>query len=150
MSRHLGTSATMQMAIGRAEQRRTSRAFGKEFVRTSSCRWDTGKTIREVLLPYGWERVPTWVCMIVHRQRGLFSSVYVDDIMMAGKKYNLESMWKKLMNKVDLETPTPFLDQVYLGCTQRECKPNQNLVDENRNIVESRISAGPTEKLPDS
>ena len=40
------------------------------------------------------------------------------------KKRNMAPMWKKLMKHVDLDEPTSFLDHVYLGCTQRECKPN--------------------------
>ena len=38
----------------------------------------------------------------------------------------------------------------YLGCTQRECKPNENIIKEYREIqmFESRICAGATEKLP--
>ena len=43
----------------------------------------------------------------------------------------------------------PFLDHVYLGCTQRECKPNEIMVDEYRKMCESRMSAGWTEKLPE-
>ena len=38
---------------------------------------------------------------------------------MAEEKHNLGPMWKKLMNDVDLDEPTSFLDHVYLGCTQR-------------------------------
>ena len=45
---------------------------------------------------------------------------------MTGKKQNMAPMWKKLMKTVDLDEPTSFLDHVYLGCTQRECKPNEN------------------------
>ena len=52
------------------------------------------------------------------------------------------------MKNVDLEKPTTILDQVYLGCTQRGCKPNKNLVDEDRKKFASRISGGATEKLP--
>ena len=53
------------------------------------------------------------------------------------------------MKHVDLGEPTSFLDHVYLGCTQRECKPNESMVDENRKMFESRSSAGASEKLPD-
>ena len=60
---------------------------------------------------------------------------------MGGKKNNLKPMWHKLMKQVDLEEPTPLLDQVYLGCTQRECKPNQKIVQENKTLIESLISA---------
>ena len=52
------------------------------------------------------------------------------------------------MKHVDLEKPTTILDQVYLRCTQRECKPNKNLVNEYRKKFASRISGGPTEKQP--
>ena len=41
---------------------------------------------------------------------------------LVGRKENLNPMWKKLMKLVDLGEPTSFLDRVYLGCTQRECK----------------------------
>ena len=54
------------------------------------------------------------------------------------------------MKHVALEKPTSFLDQVYFGCTQRECKPNRILVDEYRKMFKSRISEGATENMPDS
>ena len=74
-------------------------------------------------------------------------SVYVDAIKMAGKKHNMAPMWK-MMKNVDIDEPTSFLDREHLGCTQRELKPNQSIIDEHRNMFESRISAGATEKLP--
>ena len=73
------------------------------------------------------DRVPTWECLFVHRSQGLFLSVFV---MTSRKKQNLSSMWKKLVKLVDLGEPTSFIDHVYLGCTQRECKPNDNIIDQ--------------------
>ena len=67
---------------------------------------------------------------------------------MAGKNQNLAPMWKKLMKDVDNEEPTSFLDHVYSGCTQRECKPNEKIIGQYDKMFESRISAGATEKLP--
>ena len=55
-------------------------------------------------------------------KKGFFLSVYVDDIKLAGKKQNLDPMWKLLNKEVDLGEPTSFLDHVYLGCTQRQCE----------------------------
>ena len=52
------------------------------------------------------------------------------------------------MKDVDIEEPTSFLDHVYLGCTQRECKPNEKIIRQYNKMFESRISAGATEKLP--
>ena len=63
--------------------------------------------------------------MFAHRKQRSFLSVYVDDITMAEKKQKMPSMWKKLMKIVDNDEPTSFLDHVYLGCTQRECKPTE-------------------------
>ena len=56
-------------------------------------------------------------------------------------------MWKVLNKEVDLGEPTSFLDQVFLGCTQRQCGISKDIVDNYRIMFESRISAGATEKL---
>ena len=77
-----------------------------------------------------------------------YYSVCVDDIKLAGKKQNINPMWKVLNKEVDLGEPTSFLDHVYLGCTQRQCEISKDIVDNYRTMFESRISAGATEKLP--
>ena len=84
----------------------------------------------------------------VHREKGLFLSVYVDDIKLAGKKQNLDQMWKLLNKEVDLGEPTSFLDHENLGCTQRQCEISKDIVDNYRTMFESRISAGGADKLP--
>ena len=73
-------------------------------------------------------------------KKGLFLSVYVDDIKLAGKKQNIDPMWKVLNKDVDLGEPTSFLDHVYLGCTQRQCEVSKDIVDNYRTMFESRIS----------
>ena len=45
-----------------------------------------------------------------------FLSTYVDDIKMTGKT-SLTTMWDKLMSTVDVEEPTPIVDQGNWGCT---------------------------------
>ena len=77
------------------------------------------RQFEKVLLKHGWERVPNWECLFVHREKELVLSVYVDDIKLAGKKQNLDPMWKVIMKDVGLGEPTFFLDHVYLGCTQK-------------------------------
>ena len=96
------------------------------------------RQFEKVLLEHRWEKVFGW-------ERGLFLSVYVDDIQLAGKTENMEPTWKILMKDVE---PTSFLDHVYLGCTQRQCQISKDIVDNYRTMVESRISAGGLEKLP--
>ena len=72
----------------------------------------------------------------------------MDDITLAGKKQNINPMWKVLTKEVDLGEPTSFFDHVYKGCTQRQCEIRRDIVDNYRTMFESRISAGRTEKHP--
>ena len=58
----------------------------------------------KILLQRGWEKVSNWECLFVHRQKGLFLSVYVDDIKLVGEKQNIDPMWKVLNKEVDLKT----------------------------------------------
>ena len=87
------------------------------------------RQFEKILLTHGWEKIPDWECLFVHREKGLFLSVYVDDIKFAGKKQNLDPMWKLLNKEVDLGELTSFLDHVHLGCTQRQCEISKNTVD---------------------
>ena len=106
------------------------------------------RQFEKILLKHVWEKIPNFECLFVKREKGLFLSVYVDDMKLAGKKQNLDPMWKLLNKEVDLGEPTSFLDHVYLGCTQRQCEISKNNVDNYRTMFESRISAGGVEKLP--
>ena len=99
------------------------------------------RQFEKILLQHGWEKVSNWECLFVHREKGLFSSVYVDDIKLAGKKQNIDPMWKVFNKEVHLKEPTSFLDHVYLGCTQRRCEISKDSVDKYRAMFESRISA---------
>ena len=78
-----------------------------------------GKQFEKVLLKHGWEKIPNWECLFVHREKVLFLSVYVDDIKLVVKKQNLDPMWKFLMKDVDLGEPTSFFGHENMGCTQR-------------------------------
>ena len=75
------------------------------------------RQLEKILLKYGWEKVSNWERSFVHCEKGSFFSVYVDDIKLAGKKQNINPMWKVLNKEVDLGEPTSFFDHVYLGCT---------------------------------
>ena len=72
----------------------------------------------------------------------------MDDIKLAGKKQNIDPMWKLLNKEVDLGEPTSFVDHVCLGCTQRHCEKSKDIVDNYRAMFKSRLSAVRTEKLP--
>ena len=85
------------------------------------------KQSEKILLKHGWEKIQNWESLCVHREKGRFLSVYVDDIKLAGKKHNIDPMWKVRNKDVDLGEPTSFLDHVYLGCTQRKCEKTKIL-----------------------
>ena len=51
------------------------------------------------------------------------------------------------MKNVHIDEPTSFLDHVYLGCTRRECKPNETIIQRFSRMFNSRIIAGATEKV---
>ena len=74
--------------------------------------------------------------------------MHVDDIKLAGKKQNINPMWKVLNKEVDLGELTSFLDRVYLRCTQRQCEISRVIVNNYRTMFESRVSAGGVEELP--
>ena len=44
------------------------------------------RQFEKILLKHGWEKIPNWENLFVHRGKGLFLSVYVDDIKLAGKE----------------------------------------------------------------
>ena len=128
---------------------RSSGSSRRKCVGSPTCGTLMEETVRGRSLGTGkGEMYRTGMSFFVHRTQGLFLSVYVDDIKMAGREQNLGPTWKNLMKLVDLGEPTSFLGHVYLGRTQRECKPNETSIDEYRKIFESRSSAGATEKLP--
>ena len=92
------------------------------------------RQFEKILLQHSWGKVPNWECSFVHREKGLFLSMYVDDKKLAGKKQNIDQTWKVLNKEVDLGEPTSFLDHVYLGCTQRQCEISNDIVDNYRTI----------------
>ena len=44
------------------------------------------RQFEKLLLKHGWEKIPNWECLFVHREEGLFLSVYVDDIKIGWKE----------------------------------------------------------------
>ena len=67
------------------------------------------RQFEKILLEHGWEKVSKCECLFVHREKGLFLSVYVDDIKLAGKEQNIDPMWKVLNKEVDLGEPTSLI-----------------------------------------
>ena len=104
---------------------------------TPTCRAIMGKAVRGGLVGAWMDSPKTRINFIGTRGRP----------KNVGKKQNMAPMWKKSMKHVDLDEPTSFLDHVYLGCTQRVCKPNEITIEECRKMKESPISDGAAEKI---
>ena len=100
------------------------------------------------LLKYGWEKIPNWECLFVHREKGLFLSVYVDDIKMDGKKQNIDPMWKVLNKEVDLGEPTSWLGSCILGLHSKTMKQAKILWTITEPCLNCEFPQGGTEKLP--
>ena len=69
----------------------------------------------KILLKRGWEKMPNWECLFVHREKGLSLSVYVDDIKLAGKKQNLDPMWILLKKRSRFGRTNIFPGSCILG-----------------------------------
>ena len=108
-----------------------------------------GRQFEKILLKYGWEKVSNWECLFVHREKGSYLCMWMTSNWLERNKTLIRCGKYSIKNKeVDLGEPTSFLDYVNQECTQRQCEISKDIVDNHRTIVESRISAGRTEKLP--
>ena len=148
MSRHFDSSTTTQMAKIMVQYGRSSRSSWKEFVRSSF-----GKTVMEKQFEKSYcstvgKKFPIGNACSYTVKKGYSDLCLRMTWKLAGKKQNLNPMWKLLNNEFDLGEATSFLDHVYLGCTQRQCEISKDFVDKYRAMFQSRISAGETEKLP--
>ena len=68
------------------QKRRSSRSLRAKSVRSSLAELLWERQFEKILLQYGWEKVSNRECFFVHREKGLFLSVFVDDIKLGGKK----------------------------------------------------------------
>ena len=83
------------------------------------------KRCKRIILGLGFIQVPGWECLFVHPEKQLLLSVYVDDFKLAGKEENIAPMWELLAKEIELEDPTEFHGNTYLGCTQAEFEPDE-------------------------
>ena len=107
------------------------------------------RPFEKILLKHGWEKIPNWECLFVHREKGLLLSVYVDDIKLAGKKQNLDPMWKLLNKEVDLGRTNIFLGSCILGMHSTTMPNKQRYCGQLQNHVRiANFRGGEAEKLP--
>ena len=97
------------------------------------------RLFEEVLLELGWEKVSNWNvgkdCS--HRYPWMISEWL--------EKQNMAPMWKNLMQLVDLDEPTSFLDDVALNVYVNRTRL---LLKSTEKCSNQKFSAGATENLP--
>ena len=107
------------------------------------------RQFEKILLKHGWEKIPNWECLFVHREKGLFLSLYVDEIKLAGKKHNIDPMWKVLNKEVDLGEPTSFLlGSRISGMYSKTNERRKDIVDNLQNHVRIANFRGRSRELP--
>ena len=76
------------------------------------------------MLKHGWEKVSNRECSFVHREKGLFLSVYVDDIELAGKKQLLIEISKNIVDNYR----AMFESRISAGATEKlPCSENLSI-----------------------
>ena len=93
------------------------------------------RQFEKILLKHGWEKIPNWECLFVHREKGFFLSVYVDDIKLAGKKQNLDPMWKVLNKEVRFGRTNIFLRSCIFGLHSKTMRDKQRYCGRLQNHV---------------
>ena len=128
MSRYLDTSTKRQMAHIMVQHGRPSRSSSTKSGGSSSDRTIMGRALPEssVRTRLG-KKFQIGNAYSLTEKKGLFLSVYLDDVKLVGNKQNIDPMWKVLMKEVDLGAPASFFYHVYLGCTQRECQTSKDM-----------------------
>ena len=86
VSRHLDSSTTTQMAWIMVQCEKIQSFLLKGICTVILWQDYCGKGNLRILLKHGWEKIPNWECLFVHREKGFFLSVYVDDIKLAGRE----------------------------------------------------------------
>ena len=92
------------------------------------------KHCQRSIMAAGFEKIPGWECLFVHRAKKLFLSVYVDDFRMAGVQGNMKPMWKKLRETLLLEDAIDSSKNTYLGCNQHNVKLDEQIVREKNDM----------------
>ena len=103
------------------------------------------RQFEKVLFENGWEKFQNWECFFVNRQRIFVVCVRGTISRWLERRETLIARWRYGGNTLFLGEPTSFLVHFNLGCTQLGCQTSEDIVENYRNLFESRISAGATE-----
>ena len=140
----------MPRLFGYVYKWRKSRSFWAKSVRSSIGRTVVRKASRASSFKIRLGKSSKLGMLIRYPIKGLFLSVYLDDIKLAGKEQNISPTWKILMKDGWFGRTNIIPRPCIFGLHSRECQISKDIVDNYRNMFGSRISAGATEKLPET
>ena len=64
-----------------------------------------------------------------HRKDKLFLSENIDDVKMIGRTESSSPMWARFRKEIELEDPTPLVDQEYSGCVQSAATVDEETIN---------------------
>ena len=117
---------------------RPSRSSWQEFVRSSFSRTIMGKAIWENPFETWLGEIPNWECLFVHREKGLFFSVNVDDIKIGWKETKSWSDVERTQQRSRFGRTNIFLGSWKLGLHSKTMSNKQRFCGQLQNHV--RIS----------
>ena len=66
---------------------------------------------------------------------------------MVGKNENIRPMWQSLKREIAVAEPTPIVNQVSLGCTQREARVDMGVVQSKSEFRKRLTTSGTTDEM---
>ena len=147
MSRRMDASSTNGPILG--THWRSCGTYWTKFIRSSVSRIVVGKTMRRSLIRICMGKYQIGnVCSFIEN-KGFFVSICGWHQKSRKKQHNAP-MWKIWMKKRwSWKTRIMSWPCVLLGCIQRECKPNETIIEQYTKMFEPRSAAGATEKYWD-
>ena len=65
----------------------------------------------------------------------MFLSVYLDNIKMVGRKESWAPMWATLRKMIELEDPTPSIDDAFLECILRAATVDEDSIKTTTEMI---------------
>ena len=100
------------------------------------------RKFEQILLKHGWEKIPNWECLFVHREKGLFLSVYVDDKKIGWKETKSWSDVESTQQRSRFGRTNIFPWSCILGMHSTTMLNKRDIVDNHRTMFESQFPRG--------
>ena len=93
------------------------------------------RQFEKIGLKHGWEKIPNWECLFVHREKGLFLCVYVDDIKIVWIETKSWSDVESTQQRSRFGRTNIFLGSCTLGLHSKKMRNKQRKYGQLQNHV---------------